>query len=157
MGPSSQSGDVAENSSLYGQGERWVLLQVPRLRSGFRACLPGAQPCELCCGAEQAVDPLLIKQQQRCCTLGGVFCTGFAPVTREGCAGAAVPWSYRTRTRPRGHNMLLKWPRRNAADSSPIYGDVLRAGFWLGCAAVLLPEAKEPDFICGGCSLQAIL
>lgn len=70
MGPSSQSGDVAENSSLYGQGERWVLLQVPWLRSGFRACLPGAQPCELCCGAEQAVDPLLIKQQQRCCTLG---------------------------------------------------------------------------------------
>lgn len=55
-------------------------------------------------------------------------------------------------------------PRRNAADSSPIYSDVLRAGFWLGSAAVLLPEAKQPDFTCagilavlGGCSLPVIL
>lgn len=114
----------------------------------------------------QAVDPLVTEQQQgqHCCAPGGVFCTGFTLVTREGSAGATLLRSYRTRARPRGHNTLLKWPRRNAADSSPIYSDVLRAGFWLGCAAVLLPEAKEPDFVCVGflavlcgCSLPVIL
>lgn len=112
----------------------------------------------------QAVGPLMTEQEQHCHAPGGVFCTGFALVTREGSAGATLLWSYRTKTRPRGHNMLLKWSRRNAADSSSIYSGVLRAGFWLGCAAVLLPEAKEPDFVCVGilavlcsCSLPVIL
>lgn len=93
----------------------------------------------------------MIKLEQHCCTLGRVVGSSFTLVTREGSAGAAVPWSYRTRTRPRGHNVLHKWPWRNAADSSPINRDVLRAGFWLGCAADLLPEAKEADFVCAGC------
>lgn len=108
------------------------------------AALRAHQPCELCCGAVQAVDALVIKQQQCCCALGGVFCD------KRGSAGATAPWSCRTRTRPRGRNALHKWPRRNAADSSPIYSGVPRAAFWLGCAAVLLPEAKEPDFGCVG-------
>lgn len=61
--------------------------------------------------------------------------------------GALVQWSYGMRTRESGHNMLLKWCRRNVADSSTIYSDVLRAVFWLGFAAALLPEPKLRSLI----------
>lgn len=61
--------------------------------------------------------------------------------------GASVRWSYRTRTRQSSHNVLLKWCRRNVADSSTIYSDVLRAVFWLDFAAALFPEPKLRSLI----------
>lgn len=61
--------------------------------------------------------------------------------------GASVPWSYGTRTRQSGRNVLLKWCRRNVADSSTKYSDVLRAVFRLDFAAALLPEPKLRSLI----------
>lgn len=114
------------------------------LRSYLRAHFAAIELCELCCGAVWTVKTLVIKQQQSSAVV--LLEVLSAPVSRwwewSALVGASVRWSYTMRTRQSSRNMLLKWCRRNVADSSAIYSDVLRAVFRLDFAAALLTEPK---------------
>lgn len=105
--------------------------------------------CELCCGATWAVKTLALKQQQSSAVVLLEVLSVPASYWWEWSALVvpSVQSSYRTRTRQSGCSVLLKWCRRNVADSSTIYSDVLRAIFRLDFAAALLPELNLRSLI----------
>lgn len=87
---------------------------------------------------------IAIKQQHKqCrCTLGGVICTGFTLVKKECSSVGFSVVELQDENQTKQLYVLLKWCRRNVADSSTIYSHVLRTTFWLHFAAALHREPK---------------